>query len=328
MTPHDGAIRPNHPAIERAIAGLHSATSLKRLARDPLGFVWRDALDMRPLSLVRRPLALDPIMFGELVHELLRRTVDALEPKPGFVRASRDEIEIALSAARDYVRAHWPLERPVPPVLLWSHTLEEAARRGLPGLTRDQPFQAGTRSWTELEFGGTSVGDGSTPWPGNREAVIGTVKLRLRGRIDRIDLSKDGDRIRVSDYKTGQAPSDTNIVLAGGRELQRVVYAIAVRQLLPELTTVISRLIFLGQEAASMELKAEELDGAAEEIGRYLDLACAQLRRGHACPGPDARDRYNDMRLALPADLDGYLQRKSTAFRDVNRELSALWGRP
>jgi hypothetical protein len=328
MTPHDGALRPNHPAVGRALRRLHSATSLKRLARDPLGFVWRYALDMRPLPLARQPLALDPLMFGELVHELLRRTVDLLEPEPGFVRASRDEIEIALSAACDYVRAGWPLERPVPPALLWSHTLDEAKRRSLPGLTRDQPFQAGTRSWTELEFGAAGSVETSGPWPSNREAVIGEAKLRLGGRIDRVDLGQGGDRIRISDYKTGPTPpAATNVVLAGGRELQRVVYAIAVRQLLPALSVVISRLIFLGEDTTSVDLKGEDLDRAAQDIGHYLDLAYALLGKGHACPGPDAQDSYNDLCLALPADLDGYFQRKGTAFRDICRELSPLWSR-
>jgi hypothetical protein len=134
LTPHDGAIRADHPAVERALARVHSATSLKRLARDPLGFIWRYALGMRSVPLAQQPLALDPLMFGELVHDLLRRTVDALEPNPGFVLASRDEIELALSAACDHVRAQWPLERPVPPTLLWAHTLDEAMRRGLRGL--------------------------------------------------------------------------------------------------------------------------------------------------------------------------------------------------
>jgi hypothetical protein len=329
MTPHDGALRPNHPAVARALARLHSATSLKRLARDPLGFVWRYALDMRPMSLARQPLALDPLMFGELVHELLRRTVDSLEPEPGFVRASRDEIEIALAAACDHVRTHWPLERPIPPTLLWSHTLNEAKRRSLPGLTRDQPFQAGTRSWTELEFGAVSAAETSSPWPSNREAVIGQAKLRLGGRIDRVDLGEGSERIRISDYKTAATPpAAANIVLAGGRELQRVIYAVAVRQLLPALSVVISRLIYLGEEATSVDLKGEDLDRAAADAGNYLDLAHAQLSKGHACPGPDAQDRYNDLRLALPADLTWYFQRKGSAFRDVCRDLSPLWGKP
>src|SRR5262249_32959989 len=114
VTPHDGAIRANHPAVERALGRVHSPTSLKRLARDPLGFVWRYALGMRSVPLAQHPLALDALMYGELVHELLRRTVDALEPNPGFVSASRDQIEIALAAAADQVRVEWPLQRPVP----------------------------------------------------------------------------------------------------------------------------------------------------------------------------------------------------------------------
>jgi PD-(D/E)XK nuclease superfamily len=214
VTPHDGAITANHPAIERALARVHSATSLKRLARDPLGFVWRYAIGTRSVPLAQQPLALDPLMFGELVHELLRRTVDGLEPNPGFVRASRDEIEIALSAARDQVRAQWPVERAVPPNLLWVHTLEEATRRSLRGLTIDESFQSGTRSWTELGFGSDgSEGRADAPWQ-DREVVIGQAKLHLGGRIDRVDLGAGGERIRISDYKTGETPANANSMAA------------------------------------------------------------------------------------------------------------------
>ena len=149
-TPHDGVLRARHPAVGRALARLHSATSLRLMARDPLGFLWRYALDMQSVALSELPLALDPLDFGELVHELLARTIDALEPAPGFVRASRDEIELALAGAVDHVAQHWPLERAVPPMLLWKHSLEEAARRGLRGLTVDTSFEADTTSWSEV----------------------------------------------------------------------------------------------------------------------------------------------------------------------------------
>src|SRR5229473_1741416 len=45
-TPHDGAVRAGHPAVARAVSRLHSATSLMLMARHPLGFLWRYALDM------------------------------------------------------------------------------------------------------------------------------------------------------------------------------------------------------------------------------------------------------------------------------------------
>jgi hypothetical protein len=38
--------------------------------------------------------------MGGLVHELLRRTVDYLEPAPGFTAAARHEIEEAPSPQR------------------------------------------------------------------------------------------------------------------------------------------------------------------------------------------------------------------------------------
>jgi hypothetical protein len=329
VTPHDGVIRANHPAVERALGRVHSATSLKRLARDPLGFVWRYALGMRSVPLAQQPLALDALMYGELVHELLGRTVDALEPDPGFVRASPEQIEISLSAASDHVRAQWPLERPVPPGLLWAHTLDEAAKRGLRGLTVDESFQPGTRSWTELAFGDHGMTEDDSPWPGKRDVVIGQAQLRLGGRIDRLDLGAAGDRVRISDYKTGATPANASaIVIDRGRELQRVLYAIAVRQLLPDAATVISRLVFLDGSSKPYQLNGPVLDSAAQDVAQFLDIACALVRRGGACPGPDAQDRYNDLRLALPIDLDAYFQRKGTGFRDLFRELSPLWSKP
>lgn len=328
-TPHDGVIRARHPAVERALGRVHSATSLKRLARDPLGFLWRYALGMRSVPLAQRPLALDPLMFGELVHELLRRTIDALEPSPGFVRASRDEIEIALSAAADNVRGQWPLERPVPPTLLWAHTLAEATRRSWRGLTVDELFQSGTRSWTEVDFGEAKSTASDAPWPGDREVVIGQAKLRLRGRIDRVDLGAGGERIRISDYKTGLTPRNADrIVIDQGRELQRVLYAMAVRHLLPDTTTVISRLVFLDGTSTPYQLKGEALDTAATDVAQFLDIACTLVGGGGICPGPDAQDRYNDLRLALPSDFDAYFQRKGAAFRGLCRELAPLWSKP
>lgn len=330
VTPHDGALRAGHPAVERALARLHSATSLKRLARDPLGFLWRYALGMRSVPLAQQPLVLDPLMFGELVHELLKRTIDALEPDPGFVRASHDEIEIALNEAAKIVAARWPLERPVPPSLLWADTLDEAVRRSLRGLTIDELFQTGTRSWTELGFGqAVATVDADLPWPVEREVLIGEAQLRLGGRIDRVDLAANGEAVRISDYKTGATPRNADsIVIDRGRELQCVLYAMAVRQLLPGANAVISRLVFLDAMSTPCRLSGATLDSAANEVTRFLDIACGLVRHGSAWPGPDAQDRFNDLRLALPAELEAYFQRKAASFGAVCRELSPLWNKP
>jgi hypothetical protein len=153
VTSHDGLVRADHPVITRALGEVQSATSLRLILRDPLAFVWRYALGWRSLVEDEQPLSLDARAYGELVHDLLRRAVDALEPDPGYARAARHEIEAALDAALAAIGAQWPLERSVPPLLLWWHTLAAARNLALKALTLDEAFQPDTRSWTELAFG-------------------------------------------------------------------------------------------------------------------------------------------------------------------------------
>src|SRR5207244_9856910 len=100
-----------------------------------------------------QPLNFDARAFGELVHELLKRTVDRLEPHPGYSGAARHEIEDALAEAVAVAGVQWPLERSTPPPLLWQHTLAAGAKLALKALTLDESFQPGTRSWIELGFG-------------------------------------------------------------------------------------------------------------------------------------------------------------------------------
>jgi len=329
-TAHDGTVRAGHPAVRRAVTRIHSATSLELMVRDPLGFLWKYALDMRPVALSEVPLALDHLAFGELIHELLARTISALEPAPGFTRASHDEIEFALAAAVDHVFRHWPLERLVPPTLLWNHSLDEAARRSLRGLTIDTSFETDTTSWSEVSFGLTSARDEKqSPWPSEGEIFVGSSRLKLTGRIDRVDIAAGGRGVRISDYKTGATPRRPDkIVLDRGKELQRVLYAIAIKQLVPDTSQIITRLIYLDGESPPFSLSRDALEAAADDVTRFLDKACELLERGHACPGPAARESYNDMRLALPAELDAYLARKAKAFGNLARDLDALWSTP
>ena len=82
-----------------ALARVQSTTTLQRLLRDPLGFVWRHALGWRSVRLEPEPLQLDAFAFGELVHELIRSAITILEPVPGFARASEEQIADAIENA-------------------------------------------------------------------------------------------------------------------------------------------------------------------------------------------------------------------------------------
>jgi PD-(D/E)XK nuclease superfamily protein len=330
LTAHDGLVVAGHAVIAESIAELQSPTSLTRLLRDPLGFVWKYALGWRAPDDRERPLILAPDEFGRLVHELLRRAVDALEPTPGFTVARTEEIEDALDAAVRHVITTWPLERPVPPEVLWVNTVRQAAAMALAGLTSERFTESGTRSWTEVPFGepvhlpeATNPG---WPWdPALRVAVPGTA-VAIRGKIDRVDLRAGAIAVRVTDYKTGERPENVAAtVIAGGAELQRVLYGLACRQLLPATAAIRTRLIYLKDEPAIFFLS--DLDYAIAQTAAFVNAACDALTRGHAVPGPAAEGRLNDLRLALPAS-PAYFRRKQAAFMAAAGDLVRFWDLP
>ena len=325
-TDYDGRLLPGDPVVRAALDREQSATSARRLLRDPLGFVWAYALGWRAAPAHADLLTLDAPTFGELVHELIRRTVQDLEPEPGLNRASTGEIEAALQRAAATVLAHWPAQRPVPPPLLWQRTVESAARLALGGLLLDDELMVGTRSFSEVPFG-RKAEDESHPWVATGPVSLGG--LRFGGRIDRLDLRGDGVAARVTDYKSGTAPRKMDrVVLGGGAELQRVIYAAAVRQGLPEVRQVVSRLVYLQDGPAAHGLSGDALEEANAEAARFIATAEALIAAGNAPPGPDVETRFNAMRLALPAELDAYLRLKAGSRAAVAGELPAFWQRP
>ena len=90
----------------------------------------------------------------------------------------------------------------------------------------------------ELGFGSALPGEGRAA----EAPRVPLGALAFRGRIDRIDLSADGTRGRVVDYKAGQArisfkakrKGDEPRVFHGGAALQLPIYVLAAKQRFPE----------------------------------------------------------------------------------------------
>jgi PD-(D/E)XK nuclease superfamily len=326
VTAHDGVFQGRHAVISDTIARLQSPTSLSRMLRDPLGFVWRYGLGWQAQSQREEPLTLPPDEFGKLVHELLRRTVGALEPKPGFTVARADEVEAALADAVAIVIKAWPLDRPVPPHVLWVNTVRQAAEMSLAGLCLEKFTEAGTRSWTEVGFGQADNDKGDNrelPWTPSASVAIPGTPVKIRGSIDRIDLRAGGQFLRVTDYKTGGRPRDpATVLIGGGAELQRALYALACRQLLEGSPQIVARLIYLKDKPAIFKLA--DPDGTFELVSRFVAAACSVLESGKAIPGVGSEAKTNELRLALPAS-PGYFRRKQTAFRAAAGDLPQFW---
>jgi hypothetical protein len=147
--------------------------------------------------------------------------------------------------------------------------------------------------------------------------------VRIQGTIDRLDLRRARNAVRVTDYKTGSCPAKADlIVIRGGAELQRSLYALACRQLLPDCAHVVARLLYLAGEPR--EVRLQDLDGALQEISAFVALTCEFLTRGVALPGQDADAAENDLWLAMPAS-PSYLRRKRSAFAKAAGRLAGFW---
>ncbi len=326
ITAHDGLLNSGHPVIEAAIMRAHSATSLRQMLTDPLGFVWGYALGWKPPSPLSQeePLALDNLAYGILVHELLRLTAASLESNGGFAAATRMRIESALAEAASQVVLEWELTKPLPPTLLWERTLIEARETTFSALTWPLPKFKDQRTYVEVPFGGLEGGEDTAPWDRNALVAIPGSDLKLRGKIDRLDLDAKSTNARVIDYKTGRCP-DGEPGLDNGKELQRCLYAVAVKALLGQVTAVEAALLYPGSEGNLYSLSDPSVQ--TKELIRFLQLAEELLRSGRCVFGTGAESRYNDLAFALPANAEGvYFSQKAAARDAMAGDLRNLWG--
>ena len=98
----------------------------------------------------------------------------------------------------------------------------------------------------------------------------------------------------------------------------------AVRALLPEVRTIVTRLIYLADDPATFELRGEELDRAIADATALSGGGSGDpAKRPHRTTLGAGYD-YDDMRLALPADRESYLRRKAGPSRVANRELTSF----
>ncbi len=324
LTAHDGLIRSGHPLLAAILKRSHSASSLKQLLRNPLGYLWRYGLGWRAPPMVVDSLAVDRQTFGTLVHETLNRALRLLEAAGGAAAVDAAEIGAAISAAAAETAAHWEADRAVPPGLIWEGTFQEVRQAAQYALTCGGEPQPGLRRFGEVPFGSERAPAEAVaaPWDTAASVEIPGTALEISGYIDRLDLSSDGRRATVYDYKTGEPPKKP-FVLNGGKELQRCLYAFAAKALLPAGVAVGASLIYVRHEVA---LTLDDPDGTLIDLSTYLQRARDSLGAGHCLPGPDTGDDLDGLSFALPANAaKGYRARKLAAARERLADAALVW---
>ena len=332
LTGHDGLVTAKHPLLVRALDRRQSASSLVKLLRDPLGYLWTYGFGWRQPEETDEPLTLDALAFGNLLHEILQETVTQLEGTAagGLAGASRETIEDAVKVAAESVGARWDQSRPVPPPVVWERKRAEAGELALAALSVDEEPLPGQRSWSEIPFGGDrraeDLGEherASLPWDPMAGVTIPGTAVCIGGTIDRLDLDGCGRLARVTDYKSGKRKGKPPQV-KGGAELQRCLYAFAVKVLIDTAPAVEARLVY--PRADNPTLALLDPDGTLERLAHYVAQASASFSAGRVLPGPAADERYYDLSFALPAAAkDGYLPAKLPLVRESLNTLAPLW---
>ena len=324
ITPHDGLVRPGHPVLQRALERVHSATSLRKLLRSPIGFAWEYALGWREPDSGIEAMELDAMQFGGLVHDLLETALPHIEAAGGLSNIAPGQVATIVHTAREGVAAQWEATAAVPPALLWQTTLERAERMAVTALTLTLPDMAVGRSYGEVPFGEQVTTAPDLPWDSSAAVTIPGTDLRIRGFIDRLDLSPDGRRARVVDYKTGRLRDPG--VLDGGKELQRCLYAAAVRAMLGDGIEVEAALLFPLGEGAYHPLP--DAEAALETLTQALLVARESLLAGRALPGRDTGGDYDVMAFALPASPGAMTERKREAAEALLGDAALIWEQP
>ena len=323
VTPHDGLIRAAHPVLRAILDRTQSASSLRQLLRNPLGFIWKYGLRWHAPESNDDPLVLDALAMGDLVHMTLERALRTLEADCGLATAAEERIVTAVDGAATEVAQLWEIERAVPPNVIWRRTLDEARALGRRALTFRDEQLPDALSYGEIPFGGAEPkSDTALPWDARATVEIPGAGFRIAGYIDRLDISADGRCALVRDYKTGRPPRG-NITLDGGRELQRCLYAFAVKAMLGDDVTISASLLYLRDE---LDLRLDDPEATLLDIAGYLRAARANLASGGGVIGLDTGGAYDDLAFALPANAKAtYCERKIAAATQRLGDATHVW---
>jgi hypothetical protein len=330
ITAHDGLAKVGHPRLQKVLDRPLSATSLRLLLRDPIRFVWRYALGWRQPEEADEPLSVDPLTFGNIVHETLCAAVDSLEDAGGFAQATPAQVDEAVEGALKELVVAWEREQAVPPPVIWRSALQRASRTSLAALRHPLDGFKGQKSWTEVPFGtGNDVGRKDLPWDVNRAVEIPDTGIRIQGHIDRLDLASDAKRARVIDYKTGRLNKDmADVVVRGGSELQRCLYAFAVKTLLGANVEVEAALLYpIAEDNEEALYPLSDVDAVLARLATAINHAQRNITSGLLLPGIDADNQFNDFAFAFPAS-PSYLLRKMPLAHERLGDTAAIWEDP
>ena len=290
LTRWDGLISDGAAA---AIKRPHSASALQDWATCPYRYFLGRVLGIAERDELRDDLQITPLDKGSLIHGILEQFFKPSADQPAPDQRWSDEDRARLKGIAEIALQLAYEQGLTGRDLLWRRDSRRILDDLETWLDEDDTHRARFESEQiagELAFGALEESHGLVAFRLNDGSA-----LELRGRIDRIDRSSNGQRLIVIDYKTGgEFPRGSELkkdAIVGGRYLQLPIYAHAARQLYDQSdrSLVQSAYWYITRRG---EFKYNSVDWDEENVQRFeeaINLIVENIRAGHfpANPGTD-----------------------------------------
>ena len=131
--------------------------------------------------------------------------------------------------------------------------------------------------------------------------------------------------------RQGAYPENADRQLDGGSELQRCLYAFAVKALLGDDVSIQASLLYSSAQisqssGAVVEHCLTDARTVATDLAGFLRIARSSLSAGVALPGPDTGSSYDAFAFALPANATAtYCKRNLAAATKQFGEATKVW---
>ncbi|NQW19718.1 MAG: PD-(D/E)XK nuclease family protein [Chloroflexi bacterium] len=244
-----------------------SATAFETYAACPYRYFLSRRLHIEPTESPEPELALDALTFGTLIHDVLEKFALWRMESKSDVPSRVDQEKWLRSSTTEHVEklkedtpgrseGAWKIELSRAWLILRQWLRREPD-------TADQPDMRQVEA--EYSFGSDRPNSNSGPAVEVRTASGKTVKFR--GQVDRVDISEDGSRVIVYDYKSGGNSSYSKLdsdPVKKGTKLQLPLYSKAVANKYPD-ADIFASYWFVRENASELKPAPSDYDSAKAE---------------------------------------------------------------